>query len=48
MIWAKYPSDEDILKVGVRGLYIGNFFKWDPNSHFKMVKQKPKAKSYKR
>ena len=40
MIWAKYPSDEDILKVGVRGLYIGNFFKWDPNSHFKMVKKK--------
>jgi hypothetical protein len=33
MLWAKYPSDEDILKVGVRGLYIGNFFKWDPNTH---------------
>ena len=33
MLWAKYPSDEDILKVGVRGLYIGNFFKWEPNIH---------------
>ncbi len=33
MLWAKYPSDEDILKVGVRGLYIANFFKWDPNKH---------------
>jgi N-acetyl sugar amidotransferase len=30
MLWAKYPDDEDILNVGVRGLYIGNFFKWDP------------------
>ena len=40
MIWAKYPSDEEILKVGVRGLYIGNFFKWDPNWHAKMVKEK--------
>ena len=25
MIWAKYPSDEEILQVGIRGLYIGNF-----------------------
>ena len=25
MLWAKYPSDKEILDVGVRGLYIGNF-----------------------
>jgi N-acetyl sugar amidotransferase len=37
MLWAKYPTDEDILKVGVRGLYIGNFFKWNPNVHAKLV-----------
>jgi len=40
MLWAKYPSDEEILKVGVRGLYIGNYFKWDPNLHTKMVQDK--------
>lgn len=40
MLWAKYPSDEEILRVGVRGLYIGNFFKWDPNEHTKLVQQK--------
>lgn len=40
MLWAKYPTDEEILRVGARGLYIGNFFKWDPNSHFKMVQEK--------
>jgi len=40
MLWAKYPSDEEILKVGVRGLYIGNFFKWDPNWHAKLVEEK--------
>lgn len=40
LLWAKYPSDEEILKVGVRGLYIGNFFKWDPNAHSRMVMQK--------
>ncbi|WP_199724744.1 N-acetyl sugar amidotransferase [Noviherbaspirillum saxi] len=38
--WAKYPSDEEILSVGVRGLYIGNFFKWDPNQHSRMVQEK--------
>lgn len=35
--WAKYPSDEEILRVGVRGLYIGNFFKWDSNQHSKQM-----------
>lgn len=38
--WAKYPSDAEILDVGVRGLYIGNFFKWDPNAHAKMVQER--------
>ena len=40
LLWAKYPSDEEILKVGVRGLYIGNFFRWDPNAHAKIVQEK--------
>jgi N-acetyl sugar amidotransferase len=40
MIWAKYPTDEEILEVGIRGLYIGNFFKWDPNEHSKMIQDK--------
>jgi len=39
MLWAKYPSDEEILKVGARGLYIGNFFRWDPNQHTQMVQE---------
>lgn len=38
-IWAKYPSDSDILSVGVKGLYVGNFFKWDPNMHVKLMKE---------
>jgi N-acetyl sugar amidotransferase len=40
LLWAKYPSDEEVLKVGLRGLYIGNFIKWDPNSHTKLVQDK--------
>lgn len=40
LAWAKYPSDDDVLRVGVRGLYIGNFFKWDPNQHTPAMKEK--------
>lgn len=40
MQWAIYPDDKDILDVGVRGLYIGNFFKWDPNKHAKLMQEK--------
>ncbi|HSZ71544.1 MAG TPA: N-acetyl sugar amidotransferase, partial [Cytophagaceae bacterium] len=28
-----YPTDEEIERVGVRGVYISNFFKWDANEH---------------
>jgi hypothetical protein len=40
MLWAKYPTDEEILNVGVRGLYIGNYFRWDPNRHTKLVQER--------
>ena len=33
LLWARYPSDDDIDRIGVRGIYIGNFFRWDPNEH---------------
>tara|TARA_Y100000294_G_scaffold70435_1_gene66797 strand:- start:117 stop:1343 length:1227 start_codon:yes stop_codon:yes gene_type:complete len=39
-LWAQYPSDEEILKVGVKGLYIGNYFKWDAKNHVEIVKEK--------
>lgn len=56
MIWAKYPSDEEILEVGVRGLYIGNFFKWDPNKQTELMinrynwkqSEKPFERTYRR
>lgn len=33
LAWAKMPSDAELDGVGVRGIYIGNFFNWDPNRH---------------
>jgi N-acetyl sugar amidotransferase len=38
--WAKYPKDSEIRKINLRGLYIGNYFKWDANIHTKMVIEK--------
>ena len=40
MSWAKYPSDQDIIRVGVRGLYIGNFFPWEPYVHTKLIEER--------
>lgn len=40
LMWAKYPSDEEILDVGVRGIYLGNFYKWDPNKFVDMLADK--------
>jgi N-acetyl sugar amidotransferase len=56
MMWAKYPSDQEILDVGVRGLYIGNFFKWDPIRQTQLVidnygwkqSEKPFERTYRR
>jgi N-acetyl sugar amidotransferase len=36
----KYPSDENIERVGLRGLFIGNFDPWDANAHTKLVIEK--------
>jgi len=34
--WA-YPSDEEIRRVDVRGVYVSNFFPWEANEHGKLV-----------
>ncbi len=39
MITWMYPSDEEIEKVGVRGIYISNFFKWEANDHGELMKK---------
>lgn len=36
----KYPSDEAITANGTRGIYIGNYDKWDANAHTKLVTEK--------
>ena len=52
MVWAKYPSDKELMEIGLRGLFIGNYFKWDPAKHTKlMIKKynwKPSKKKFQR
>jgi N-acetyl sugar amidotransferase len=39
MIWAKYPSDLEVINSQLRGIFVGNYFKWDPNKHAKKMKE---------
>jgi len=32
-----YPTDRQLMDVGVRGLYLGNFVHWEANVHTRMV-----------
>lgn len=38
LLWAKYPSDEDLARVGVRGIYLANYIDWEANRQTKLMK----------
>lgn len=40
MQWCVYPTDEEINRVGLRGVYIGNYDRWDANAHAQLVVDK--------
>jgi N-acetyl sugar amidotransferase len=40
LAWLQMPSDKEIEEAGTVGIYIGNFFKWDPNKHAYDMKEK--------
>jgi len=40
LLWLHMPSDEEFADVGIRGLFVGNFFKWEPNKHSKLMIEK--------
>lgn len=35
-----YPSDGEIERIGVRGIYLSNYFRWDANRHGPLMKEK--------
>ena len=50
-IWQyRYPEDHDLNDIGVRGIYLGNYVRWDPKAqHEKMIqKHDYRTSSFKR
>ena len=40
-IWQyRYPDDHDLKKIGVRGIYLGNFIRWDPKAQHELMIEK--------
>lgn len=37
VLWAKYPGDDEIDDVGVRGVYVSNYFRWEANDHSQLM-----------
>ena len=37
--WAKYPSDDDVFEVGVRGIHLSNYVDWDGEKNAELVKK---------
>lgn len=37
MIWWKYPEDQRIFDIDLRGLYLGNYLYWEANEHIGLV-----------
>ena len=33
----QYPSDDEVIDVGLRGIYLGNFYPWDANEHAQLM-----------
>jgi len=52
LLWAQYPSDEEIDELEVRGIYLSNFVNWEANEHSKLVMDnygwKPAQQSFER
>ncbi|OHA08693.1 MAG: LPS biosynthesis protein [Candidatus Sungbacteria bacterium RIFCSPLOWO2_01_FULL_60_25] len=40
LLWAKYPGEEEIEAVGVRGIYLGNYINWDANENYRRAKER--------
>lgn len=39
LLWARYPSDEVLEEIGIRGIYLGNFVEWDANKQTALMKE---------
>ena len=40
LLWCRMPSDEDFSKNNLKGVYLGNYFSWDPIKQTKIIMEK--------
>lgn len=40
MIPYKYPTDQELLDIDIRGIYLGNYVYWEANEHAKLMVEK--------
>jgi N-acetyl sugar amidotransferase len=40
LLWAQYPSDDEIDEIGVRGIYLSNYVNWNANYHVKEMMER--------
>lgn len=36
----RYPTDEEMLDLDLRGIFLGNYVYWEANEHFKLVRER--------
>ena len=36
----KYPSDQELFELDLRGIFLGNYVYWEANEHIKLVREK--------
>lgn len=54
--WAQYPNDEEIERMGLRGIYLANYFGWKPRHQMELMRslygfelsEKPFDRTYRR
>ncbi|MCR4324840.1 MAG: N-acetyl sugar amidotransferase [Candidatus Curtissbacteria bacterium] len=39
LLWAKYPTEEELEESEVRGIYLGNYVDWDANKQYKLMQR---------
>lgn len=39
LLWAKYPTDNEIFNLGVRGIYLSNYLDWNGDQNAELMKK---------
>jgi len=37
LLWLKYPSDDELFDLDIRGIHLNNFFEWKPNENTELM-----------